>query len=58
MAKERAGDLEQLTEHLEAGRLVATLADTYPLDLARAAMELLEAGKVRGKVVIVPTDKG
>jgi NADPH:quinone reductase-like Zn-dependent oxidoreductase len=54
MAKERANDLEQLTEHLEAGRLVPTLADSFPLDQAKAAMQLLEAGKVRGKVVIVP----
>ena len=54
MAKERANDLEQLTEHLEAGRLVPTLADSFPLDRAKAAMQLLEAGKVRGKVVIVP----
>jgi NADPH:quinone reductase-like Zn-dependent oxidoreductase len=56
MAKERANDLEQLTEHLEAGRLVPTLADSFPLDQAKAAMQLLEAGKVRGKVVIVPGD--
>jgi NADPH:quinone reductase-like Zn-dependent oxidoreductase len=54
MAKERANDLEQLTEYLEAGRLVPTLADSFPLDRAKAAMQLLEAGKVRGKVVIVP----
>ena len=54
MAKERASDLEELTGHLEAGRLVPTLAETYPLDQARTAMEMLEAGKVRGKVVIVP----
>ena len=54
MAKERANDLKQLTEHLEAGRLVPTLADSFPLDQAKAAMQLLEAGKVRGKVVIVP----
>lgn len=54
IAKERASDLAQLTEHLETGRLVPTLADTYPLDRARTAMELLEAGKVRGKAVIVP----
>lgn len=54
MAKERASDLEQLTEHLEDGRLLPPLADTYPLDQARTAMQMLEAGKVRGKVVIVP----
>jgi NADPH:quinone reductase-like Zn-dependent oxidoreductase len=54
MAKERADDLEQLTEHLKAGRLVPTLGDSFPLDQAKAAMQLLETGKVRGKVVIVP----
>jgi NADPH:quinone reductase-like Zn-dependent oxidoreductase len=54
MAKERASDLEQLTEHLEAGRLVPTLAESYPLDQAKTAMQLLEAGKVPGKVVIIP----
>lgn len=56
MARERASDLEQLTEHLEAGRVIPTLADSYPLDQARTAMELLESGKVRGKVVIIPLD--
>jgi NADPH:quinone reductase-like Zn-dependent oxidoreductase len=54
MAKERASDLEQLTEHLEAGRLIPTLADIYSLEQAKDAMRLLEDGKVRGKVVIVP----
>jgi NADPH:quinone reductase-like Zn-dependent oxidoreductase len=54
MAKERASDFAQLTEHLEAGRLAPTLAETYRLDEAQAAMRLLEEGKVRGKVVIVP----
>jgi NADPH:quinone reductase-like Zn-dependent oxidoreductase len=54
MAKERASDLQQLTEHLQSGRLVPTLAETYPLDQAKTAMQMLEAGKVRGKVVILP----
>jgi len=54
VAKERASDLEELTEHLESGRLVPALAETYPLDQAKAAMQMLETGKVRGKVVIVP----
>jgi len=54
LAKERASDLEQLTEHLEAGRITPTLADTYSLEQAQDAMTLLEDGKVRGKVVIVP----
>src|SRR6478736_6275664 len=54
LAKERASDLEQLTEHLEAGRITPALADTYSLEQAKDAMMLLEDGKVRGKVVIVP----
>ena len=54
MAKERASDLEQLSEHIEAGRLTPALADSYPIDRSKEAMQLLEAGKVRGKVVIVP----
>ncbi|TQJ51763.1 NAD(P)-dependent alcohol dehydrogenase [Phycicoccus sp. SLBN-51] len=56
MARERASDLEHLTEHLEAGRVIPSLADSYPLDQARTAMELLESGKVRGKLVIIPLD--
>ncbi|GAA2039461.1 NAD(P)-dependent alcohol dehydrogenase [Terrabacter terrae] len=56
VAKERASDLELLTEHLEAQRLVPTLADSFSLDQARAAMQLLEAGSIRGKVVIIPLD--
>jgi NADPH:quinone reductase-like Zn-dependent oxidoreductase len=54
MAKEQASDLEQLTELLETGRLAPTLADSYPLDQAKEAMQLLESGKVCGKLVIVP----
>ena len=54
MAKERASDLEELTALLEAGRVVPALADSYRLDQAKDAMRLLEEGKVRGKVVIVP----
>jgi NADPH:quinone reductase-like Zn-dependent oxidoreductase len=54
MAKERAGDLDILTAHLEAGRLAPSIADTYPLARAKDAMRLLEAGRVRGKVVIIP----
>lgn len=56
MARERASDLEHLTKHLEAGRVIPSLADSYPLDQARTAMELLESGKVRGKLVIIPLD--
>ncbi|WP_374969513.1 NAD(P)-dependent alcohol dehydrogenase [Terrabacter sp. BE26] len=54
MAKERASDLELLTEHLEAERLVPTWTASYPMDQAKAAMQLLETGNIRGKVVIIP----
>ena len=53
MAKERASDLDILTEHLQAGQLTPTIADSYPLGQAKDAMRLLEAGKVRGKVAII-----
>jgi NADPH:quinone reductase-like Zn-dependent oxidoreductase len=54
MAEERASDLEQLTVQLETGRVVPSLADSYSLARAKEAIQSLEAGKVRGKVVIVP----
>lgn len=54
MAKERASDFEQLTEYIEGGRLTPAVAESYSLDQARDAMRLLEAGQVRGKVVIIP----
>jgi NADPH:quinone reductase-like Zn-dependent oxidoreductase len=54
MAKERASDLERLTDLIEGGRVVPGLSRTYPLSRARDAMRLLETGQVRGKVAIVP----
>ena len=56
MSKERASDLHVLTEHLQTGQLTPSIAESYPLAQAKDAMRLLEAGKVRGKVVIIPTD--
>ena len=53
MAKERAIDLERLREYLEHGRVVPTLADSYPLSRAKDAMRL-EASQVPGKVDIRP----
>jgi NADPH:quinone reductase-like Zn-dependent oxidoreductase len=52
MAKERASDLERLTELIESGKVVPSIDRTYPLDDARDAMRLLETGRVRGKVAI------
>ena len=56
MAKERASNLDILTEHLQSGQLTPSIAESYPLAQAKDAMRLLEAGKVRGKVVIIPED--
>lgn len=51
-SKERAGDLEVLAGHLEAGTVTPSIDRTYPLDQAPQAMRYLEAGRVRGKVAI------
>jgi NADPH:quinone reductase-like Zn-dependent oxidoreductase len=53
MAKERATDLERLTELIEAGKLTPSIHRTYPLDEAPHAMQLLENGQVRGKIAII-----
>jgi NADPH:quinone reductase-like Zn-dependent oxidoreductase len=52
VAKQRARDLERLTDLIEAGKVAPCVDRTYPLDGAAEAMRLLEAGKVRGKVAI------
>jgi NADPH:quinone reductase-like Zn-dependent oxidoreductase len=52
-SKEQHADLESLTELIEAGKVAPSIESTYPLDQARDAMRHLEAGTVRGKVVIV-----
>ena len=52
LAKERAADLEQLTELIEAGKVMPTLDRSYPLEDAPEAMRRLQSGKVRGKVAI------
>jgi NADPH:quinone reductase-like Zn-dependent oxidoreductase len=52
VAKERAGDLERLTELLESGKVTPSIGGTYSLDRVPDAMRLLEAGKARGKFAI------
>jgi NADPH:quinone reductase-like Zn-dependent oxidoreductase len=52
VAKERASDLERLTDLIEAGSVVPSLDRSFPLDEAPDAMRLLETGRVRGKVAI------
>ncbi len=53
IARQRASDLEQLTELIEAGKLSPNLERTFTLDQAALAIRHLEAGQVRGKVAIV-----
>jgi len=52
ITKQRASDLEQLTELIEAGTLRPNLERTYPLEGAANAIDHLEAGRVRGKVAL------
>lgn len=52
ISKEQAGDLERLTDLIEAGDVMPSIDRTYPLHDAPEAMRHLEAGKVRGKVAI------
>lgn len=51
-ANQRAADLEQITELIDAGTVRPCLERTFPLEQAAEAMRYLEAGKVRGKVAI------
>lgn len=46
--------LARLTELIEAGSVVPAVERVYPLGEAAVAMRDLEAGRVRGKVVVVP----
>lgn len=48
----RGTDLEQLTDLIEADRVMPCLDKTFPLERAAEAMRYLEAGKARGKVAI------
>jgi NADPH:quinone reductase-like Zn-dependent oxidoreductase len=52
VCKERAADLERLTELIEAGEVTSSIDRVYPLDRLDEAMRHLEAGKARGKVAI------
>jgi NADPH:quinone reductase-like Zn-dependent oxidoreductase len=49
---ERPGDLERITDLIEAGKVTPSIDRTYPLERVPEAMRHLEAGKVRGKVAI------
>jgi NADPH:quinone reductase-like Zn-dependent oxidoreductase len=52
LAKERASDLERLTDLIEAGQLTPSVDSTYPLTHVPEAMRHLAAGNVHGKVAI------
>ena len=52
--KERGSVLEEVAGLIEAGSVTPSLDRTYPLHQAPEAMRHLEAGKVRGKLAIVP----
>jgi NADPH:quinone reductase-like Zn-dependent oxidoreductase len=45
-------DLREAAEHLEAGRLKPHVEEVFPLERAADAHERLEAGHVRGKLVL------
>jgi NADPH:quinone reductase len=49
---ERAEGLRELADHLRARRLTPRVADTYPIDRASEAHTRLEAGGVRGRLVL------
>jgi NADPH:quinone reductase len=49
---ERAEGLRELADHLRAGRLTPRVAGTYPIERASEAHTRLEAGGVRGRLVL------
>jgi NADPH:quinone reductase-like Zn-dependent oxidoreductase len=52
LSKERASDLEVLSELIEAGKVTPVIDRTYPLGEAVEALRHLDSGRVRGKLVI------
>jgi NADPH:quinone reductase-like Zn-dependent oxidoreductase len=52
VASENAEDLAALTVLIEAGKLAPAIDRTYPLSEAAAAVEHVQEGRARGKVVI------
>jgi NADPH:quinone reductase-like Zn-dependent oxidoreductase len=52
IASPGARDFERLTDLVEAGAVTPSIDRSFPLDRAAEAMRYLEAGTVRGKVVI------
>jgi NADPH:quinone reductase-like Zn-dependent oxidoreductase len=54
-SNERHPSLQEVTELIEAGKVTPAIDRSFPLDQASAAMHHLEAGHVRGKIVITIT---
>ncbi len=52
IAKQRSSDLQRLTALIETGQVIPSVERTYRLPEAADAMRRLEAGDVRGKLVI------
>lgn len=51
-SNERYPSLEEVTELIGVGKVIPAIDRSFPLDQASAAMGHLEAGQVRGKIVI------
>jgi NADPH:quinone reductase len=51
-AADRAAGIEELTEQLERGRLIHTIARRLPLEAIAEAHEIVERGDVMGNVVV------
>ncbi len=58
IAKERGSDVERLTELITNGQVIPSIDRSYPLAEAPKAMRHLEAGQVRGKIVITTGPPG
>jgi NADPH:quinone reductase-like Zn-dependent oxidoreductase len=52
IAKQRASDLERLTDLIEAGKVTPSVDRSYPLERVPEAMRHLAAGEARGKIAI------
>jgi NADPH:quinone reductase-like Zn-dependent oxidoreductase len=50
--RQRASDLERVTEFLEAGTVTPSIGATYPLDQVQQAVRQLAAGQARGKIAV------
>lgn len=58
MATPKRGDLVELKELIEAGKVTPVIAGTYPLGTFTDAMRYLNEGHASGKVVITVRDSG